>query len=159
MSRLTSAQRNSVLASARHLDNLLVEGLHILRQSGSEALFPQYLPDAAPTQVRRIEDSVQRFRSALVQALDDFGIDRPTPRTSALHAARVNLVYAEVALEDLSPARLRGYGEVTPEAAVALEGVVVELRALLRQMMEVLGEGADPTERAGESWRDPRNGK
>jgi hypothetical protein len=159
MTRLTSAQRKSVLATARHLDNLLVEGLRILRESGSEALFPQYVRDAAPSEARRIEDSIRQFRSVLVQALDEFGIDRPTARTSALHAARVNLVYAEVALEDLSPARLRGYGKVTPEAAVALEGLVADLRALLRQMMEVLGEGADRPERAEETWRDPRSGK
>ena len=89
--------------------------------------------------MREVEDAVQSFRQTLIQVLDRFGIEPPSPRTSALHAARVNLLYAEVALEELRPPRLRGYGEVAPEAAVDLEEVVEELRGLLRAMAEKLG--------------------
>lgn len=145
MSRLSSAQRGSVLASVRHLDDLLGETLRILRESGSETPFARHVPDATPVQVRVIEDSVGRFRGLLVRFLDDFGIERPASKTSALEAARVHLMFAETALEDLLPPRLRGYGVVAPEAGAELEGVVAELRALLRRMNELLGEraGAD----------------
>ncbi len=139
MSRLNPSQRTSVLASFRHLDNLLADSLRVLREADEEAPFVRHVSDAGPDQVRDIEDSIRRFRQTLLRVLESFGIDVPPPRTSALHAARVNLLYAEVALEELRPSRLRGYGEVAPEAAVELEEVVQELRELLRDMAEKLG--------------------
>lgn len=138
MSRLSPAQRHSVLVSVRHLDDLLVEAVRILRESRDGAPFARHLPDSTPLQVRALEGSVGGFREALLRVLDKFGIERPVPRTSALHAARIHVRFAEVALDDLLPPRLRGYGAVAPEAAAELEGVVAELRVLLRRMSELL---------------------
>jgi hypothetical protein len=157
MSRLNPAQHNSVLASFRHLDGLLVEAVRILREDGDEELFTQHVADAAPDQVRGLEDSIRDFRLTLLRVLDDWGIDRPNPRTSALHAARVNLRYAEMALEDLRPRALRGYGEVAPQAADEIEGVVAELRELLRHMRELLSHGPD-REPAARLERPPDDG-
>ena len=155
MSLLNPAQRNSVLASARHLDDLLVEALRILREPRGDAPFSRHVPDAAPVQVRVIEDSIGRFRGALLRVLDELGVERPAPRMSARHSARVHLLYAEVALEELRPGRLRGYGRVAPEAASEIEGAVAELRVLVRRMSELLGEGpggdlADRLDRLGD---------
>lgn len=141
MSRLNPAQHNSVLASFRHLDDLLVEAVRILHGADDEALFAEHVADAAPVQVQALEDSIRSFRLTLLRVLDDWGIERPNPRRSALHAARVNLRYAEMALEDLRPRALRGYGAVTPQVAEESEGVVAELRELLRHMRELLGQG------------------
>jgi len=130
-----------VLASARHLDGLLEEALRILRASGGDSPFSEHVPDAAPTQVREVEDSIERFRATLLRILDELGVGRPEPRTGARQAAGVHLLYAQVSLEDLRPERLRGYGQVAPAAVPALEGAVAQLRVLLNRISAQLGKG------------------
>ena len=70
MSLLSSFQRASVLASSRHLDHLLADAVRILGEAGQDSPFAEYVADATPVQVRVIEDSVARFRRAVLTALD-----------------------------------------------------------------------------------------
>jgi len=137
--RLNAGQSGSVLASFRHLDNLLVEAVRILREAGGGAPFSQHVPDAAPDQVERMEEAVEHFQQTLLKVLDDWQVERPATGISALHAARVNVLYADLALEDLRPRGLKSYGAVAEETAAALDEAVDELRELLHQMTEILG--------------------
>jgi hypothetical protein len=144
VSLLITSQNSSVLATCRHLDRLLSEAVRALREAGGESPFTEHAADATAVEAQAFEDAVARVRQALVRALDGWEIERPAPRSGALWAARVNVLYAEVALEELRPRALRGYGPVAPSAAEQLEATVAELRASLHQMLELLDQGRSP---------------
>jgi hypothetical protein len=47
----------------------------------------------------------------------------------------------DIAVEELKPEHMRGYGEVPPAAAVALNGIAGELHGLVRQLDDYLTRG------------------
>jgi hypothetical protein len=53
------------------------------------------------------------------------------PATRAIHSA---LTFIDIAVEELKPRYMRGYGEVPPAAAAELGGIVGELSALVQQL-------------------------
>jgi hypothetical protein len=53
------------------------------------------------------------------------------PATRAIHSA---LTFIDIAVEELKPRYVRGYGEVPPVVAAELNGIVGELSALVQQL-------------------------
>lgn len=139
------AQQRRLLASARHADKLLGEIEQILRAAESKSPFPKYRPDVAPHQVLVLASQIARFRSHLSRALAAAGIEHDQPQFSALHAIRVTLAFVRIAVEEMAPEHLRGYGELPEEAADYLRGLSAELAGLLATIDRTLalGERAD----------------
>ncbi|MGA8341723.1 MAG: dynamin family protein, partial [Candidatus Sulfotelmatobacter sp.] len=110
--------------------------------SASKLAFPQYAPDLTSAQRRVIEDYIGRIRAQLVRVLDGQNIERPRadiPVTRSLHST---LTFVDIAVEELKPEYMRGYGEVPPAAAVELNGIAGELQGLVRQLDHYLTRGA-----------------
>ena len=82
------------------------------------------------------------------------GISFPEPRFVASRSVRVNLEFADIAFDDCRPEALRGYGEVPESTIPELNGLVEEMRSLVRKLSVYLtqGIGQDPL-RACKSWR------
>ena len=99
------------------------------------------MSDASPVQAKVIEDSLARFRLALVEALAAYGMPPPPPPVGAVWSARANLLAAEIALEDLSSRGMRAYGEMPAAAAERLDGIVAGLRAQVQRMARFLARG------------------
>lgn len=143
------AQQRRLLASARHADKLLGEIEQILRAAESKSPFPKYRPDVAPHQALVLASHIARFRSHLSRALAAAGIEHDQPQFSALHAIRVTLAFVRIAVEEMAPEHLRGYGELPAAAADYLRGLSAELEGLLATLDRTLalGERADLAER------------
>jgi GTP-binding protein EngB required for normal cell division len=128
--------------TCRYLDKLLADMENALNVSTSRLAFPQYIPDIAPAQRRVIEDYITRIRAQLVRVLDGQGIERPAaeiPVSRSLHAV---LTFVDIAVEELKPEYMRGYGEVPPAAAVELNGIAGELRGLVGQLDRYVMHGS-----------------
>jgi GTP-binding protein EngB required for normal cell division len=141
-SSLNSNHERRLSVTCRHIDKLLADMESALNVSASQLAFPQYAPDLTPAQRRVIEDYIRRIRAQLVRVLDGQGIERPPadiPVSRSLHA---NLVFVDIAVEELKPEYMRGYGEVPPAAAVELNGIAGELQGLLRQLDQYLTRGS-----------------
>lgn len=139
------AQQRRLLAGARHADKLLGEIEQILRAAESKSPFPKYRPDVAPHQALVLASQIARFRSHLSRALAAAGIEHDQPQFSALHAIRVTLAFVRIAVEEMAPEHLRGYGELPEPAADYLRGLSAELAGLLATIDRTLalGERAD----------------
>ena len=74
--------------------------------------------------------------------LDGQGIERPAaeiPVSRSLHAV---LTFIDIAVEELKPEYMRGYGEVPAAAAVELSGIAGELRGLVSQLDRYVVHGS-----------------
>jgi len=131
---LNEFQGRRLYATFRYIDKLLCEIEEILTTPSSRAAFPRYSPDVAPAKGRQIEDHIARIRTQLVQILTEQGITKQEPSISALHAIHVALGSIDIALEELKPRHMRGYGEVPEAAANELNGIVGALRGLVAQL-------------------------
>jgi hypothetical protein len=153
MADLNDSQKRHLLAAFRYADRLLADAAEMLAGAATSGPFQDHVPDASPVQAKVIEDSLARFRGALVEALAAYGMTPPRPAVGAVWSARAKLLAAEIALEDLSSRGMRAYGEMPAAAAERLDGIVAELRTQVQRMARYLARGL--ASRHGEAAQRP----
>lgn len=135
---LNASQQQRLVVTCQYVDRLLgeLDGAFAEAQSGSP--FARYVDDLVPAERRLVRDYVARLRAQLLRVLDGQGLS-PAPRRTGLRwALLTHLAYVDVAIEELKPRYMRGYGAVAPEAAAALDGIVEELHATIAQLSRLL---------------------
>jgi len=140
--RLNTGQGQRVSTTLAHVDELLGEVLRNLAGAQEAGAFPRYLADATPIQRQVMQDYVAQVRAAMRAVLEQLGLAPPPARTGAVWASRTTLRMAAIAIEELGPKYLRGYGALSPEAARTVNGAVTRLLDLLDQMEAFLAQGA-----------------
>jgi hypothetical protein len=126
-------QKRRLLSSASYIDKLLIDIEEILSASTSGG-FPKYKNPLAPVQVRVVRDYVKHLRQQIVRVLADLDVPLPEPRFDSTFSIRVILQFIEVALEEIAPQRLVGYGSVPESLVQALAGGIQEMKGIVRQM-------------------------
>jgi GTP-binding protein EngB required for normal cell division len=146
---LNGPQKQHLLSSCQYADKLLSEIEGILHSSQSKSVFPKYSGSLAPAQTRVIEDYIARIRSQILTALKSQNIRIPEPQFRTAHSVKVTLIFAEIAFEECTADKMRGYGEVPPDVVPELNGLVTEIKAMLDQLNGFLSQGVDqdPSER------------
>lgn len=83
------------------------------------------------------------------QFLESQGIPLDKPTISAVWSARINLNFAHIAISELDPECMRGYGILPKASATELEELIAELQGLIQKMINYLGQrlGQDPQAR------------
>jgi GTP-binding protein EngB required for normal cell division len=139
---LNEFQARGLTVTCQYVDKVIGEIGGILHSSASKAAFPRYIQDITPTQRRTIEDYLSRIRAQLTRVLDGQGIPRPEAWVPTSRAVYTALTTIDIALEELRPRYMKGYGEVAPELATELEGISGELRGLVARLNRYLLEDA-----------------
>jgi small GTP-binding protein len=130
-----------LVAIFRHVDELLEQAVDKLGPLEAARLFPAFIPDAAPIQRKLFADYSQRVRAAMKAALNRFGAAVPPPNMSGVWSARTSLMGARVAVSELAPRYLRGYGGLSADSERDVRATVSELSELLDQMEAYLAQG------------------
>jgi len=141
MSELNDQHKRHLLLTFAHVDELLSQAVHDLDPTPTQSPFSRIVRDAVPVQQQVIMDYAARLRERMRAMLERLQIAPQERHVSAIWAARTAVTMAEVALDDLRPQRLRGYGELSAEAAAEVSGMVVELHDLLGRMNTYLAAG------------------
>ena len=142
---LNEFQQRRLSVSCAYIDKLLSDVEAVLWASSSKSAFPKYIPDIPPGQRRVIEDYISRIRARLVRTLESQGIPIGSPSIPATRSVHTALTFVRIAVEELRPRYMRGYGEVSPVASAELNGIVRELEGLVSQLDRFvwLGAGTD----------------
>jgi GTP-binding protein EngB required for normal cell division len=140
--RLNDNQKRRLVATFEHVDQLLTEVLHVLSSAETPSPFQQHLADSLPIQRRVLSDYVAQLRGMMVRILTSQGIAVPKPQISSLWAFRTVLLGAKIAVEGLTPKCMRGYGDLSDEAAHGLEVLTTQLMDVLDRMSSYLAQGA-----------------
>ena len=139
---LNSNHERRLSVTCRYIDKLLADMESILNVSSSKLAFPQYTPDLTSAQRRVVEDFISRIRAQLIRVLDGQNIERPPADIPVARSLHSTLTFVDIAVEELKPEYMRGYGEIPPAAAVELNGIAGELQGLVRQLDQYLMRGA-----------------
>jgi GTP-binding protein EngB required for normal cell division len=135
---LNENQQRRLRVSCQYVDKLLADIDDILHASISQSPFPRYIVDVSPAQVRVLEDYIRRIRSQLVHTIAWQKMHPEPPNIPATRAVATNLSFIDIAIEELRPKYMRGFGEVPEDAVAELNGVVHELRSLVDGMQGYL---------------------
>lgn len=138
---LNEFQRRRLLVSCHYIDKLLGEIEQVLNLSASTAAFPRYAQDIPAELHPRMEESIARTRSELVRVLNSQQVSDEEPSIPASRAVQVLLGTIDIAIEELKPRYMQGYGEVSEAAAMELEGIVGGLRRSVSELTRYLAEG------------------
>ena len=138
---LNSNHERRLSVTCRYIDKLLADMESVLSISSSRLAFPQYTPDLTSAQRRVVEDYIGRIRAQLIRVLDGQNIERPSADIPVARSLHSTLTFVDIAVEELKPEYMRGYGEVPPRAAVELNGIAGELQGLVRQLDHYLMRG------------------
>jgi len=139
-SPLNEAQRRRLFSNARYADKLLSDIEGIVSASESKSIFPKYVADLSPAQAKLIRSYLARFRDQLARAMDGLGIVSDGPALGALHSIRVTLTFVRIAVEEMAPHYLRGYGEAPASVTPQLQGLCAELEGLLERLSAALAD-------------------
>jgi hypothetical protein len=137
---LTAAQVNHFLAGFRQIDRLLCSIEEVLHGSG-DSLFPHTSPDLKAPQKERLLHFVAEMRSRMERILQAHGLAVPPARVSASRAVNSAMTFIDIALSDLRPKVMQGYGDVGASSAEELDRIVTELRALEGEVQHELRLG------------------
>jgi GTP-binding protein EngB required for normal cell division len=134
LNSLNENQQRHLRVSCEYIDKLLSNIENILNTSASKAAFPQYIARISPAQRRTIEDYIARLRAQLVRVLDGQGMPRHKSSIPDVRAISVALTAIEIAVDDLRPENMRGYGDFPPEMALEFNGIVGEMEGLVSRL-------------------------
>ncbi|MGB8478510.1 MAG: dynamin family protein [Acidobacteriaceae bacterium] len=142
---LNDPQRRRLRITCQYIDKLLGDIESVLHASASKSPFPRYVVDITPAQARVIEDHILRLRSQLLRTLAWQHMQPNPPEIPAVRAIMTDLSFIDIAIEELKPGYMRGYGEVPEDATSELNGVVYELRSLVEGLERYIRQkfGAD----------------
>jgi GTP-binding protein EngB required for normal cell division len=132
-----------LLATFQHVDNLLSEADHILASAGSPSPFQEYSQDSTPVQRKVTHDYILRVREAMRRVLSELGIPPKPPVSGALWAARNHTTFAGIAVTELEPEHMLGYGKLADEDRQTLDRIVAELNSVLNRLNAYLAQGTD----------------
>lgn len=139
---LNEFQGRRLKVTCQYIDKVAGEIEEILHSAATKAAFPKFIQDVNSAQRRTIGDYLARIRAQLARVLDGQGIPRPEAWIPASRAVYTSLTVIDIAVEELRPQYIRGYGEVPPELATELEGISGELRGLVARVNQYLLQGA-----------------
>ena len=132
---LNGSQRQHLLLTCKHIDRLLGDVEATLNAAASKTVFPNYVGDITPLQRKTIEDYLARIRGQLLQVLAGQSLAPAAPHISTAHSVHVNLTFVDIAIAELAPRYMRGYGPVSEEGAADLNGIVAELQSAVKELL------------------------
>jgi GTP-binding protein EngB required for normal cell division len=135
------SHQRRLLASAQYADRLIGDIEQILSAAESKSPFPKYRPDVSLPQARLIRGQLARFRDHLSRVLSTAGIHYGGPQFGALHSIRVTLTFVRIAIQEMNPEYLRGYGDLPGSSAAELRGLCMELEGLVDALERTLALG------------------
>jgi GTP-binding protein EngB required for normal cell division len=143
-SALNEHQQRRLIVTCQYADRLLADLERSFIEAQSNSPFGRYANDLAPAEQRLVRDYIARLRTQLLRMLDGQGLSGRPRQIGLRHSILTHLVYVDVAVEELKPHYMTGYGAVAPEAGAALNGIVEELHGTIGQLTRSLQQ--EPTE-------------
>jgi hypothetical protein len=143
MTEFTESQRRNVLNTFRHVDDLLWKVERLLATAGEQSPLQRYENDITSEQRKHYRVLVHRVREAMERILESNDIHEDLAPIKATHAVNSLFLLADVAVEELRPKHLRGYGKLSDNDAQGIEGVVDELQGLLMGVGRIDAAGGE----------------
>jgi predicted GTPase len=143
---LNENQQRRLRVTCEYIDRLLTEVEGAFDAGASKAAFRRYGGELSQQEREKLDEYFTRLRGELKDLLRRHGIEAQTESIPARRALKVALTYAEIAIEDLEPPRMKGYGEMDAAAAEDLSRFSAQMRVLFGEMnryMRQIEEGSE----------------
>jgi len=110
MNPFNPSQSRNIAIGFQCIHGRLAEIEAMLSQAEIESPFSEYVPDLSPTEARVLRDYFARIRSTMLALLRDCDIPLGVRKISLRWGVQTHLAMLSVAVADLGPRSLEGYG-------------------------------------------------
>ncbi len=141
MISLNESQKRAVLLACLDIHRRMAEMEALLIKSTEPSPFARHSNDLSPTERKVVQDYFARLRVVMQDCLRDAGIPLDVHRSSARWAVQCGMIGIDIAIAEVSPDRLRGYGPVDPAAATQVATIQQALRRLVQRVAAYLHQG------------------
>jgi len=137
---LNPLHKNALLSTFLHIESRLNEMEPMLAQSKRRSPLDQHVHDLSPTEAKVVEDYFARIRSTMVTCLEKHGIPIVVRRVGLRWSLQTSLITLSIAVAEVSPDRLRGYGELDDAGRQEVLSIQQELDRLLDRVSAYLSD-------------------
>lgn len=123
------------------IDRLLADVERACAAQPSQSPFARYLADLTPAQRQLVLEYVERIRNRMGEVMAQLGVRDVVRRVAATWAISSDLTFMAITLDDVSPSRLRGYGELDAAAAAFVRRVLGDLDRSVTRVRAYLQQG------------------
>ena len=138
---LKDNHKRSLAAALSSIERLLCDVEAAGAKAKNPSIFARLIPDLSPVQAQVVADSIAQLRSRMEEIVRVLGLPIGEARVPVSRAIETSLLFAQIAIDEASPSRLRGYGEVGAEAAAALEALEADLSRRIARLRTYLHQG------------------
>jgi GTP-binding protein EngB required for normal cell division len=142
MMQLNASQRQSILFGFLDVHRRMIDLEAMVAQQDASGPFSQYTADISPTEAKVLRDYFARIRTTMLACLRENDIPVEVRRTSLRWGQQVGLTSLSIAVAEISPRNLAGYGPLGPEAEAGVLKIQQELRRLIDRAAAYLRQGA-----------------
>ncbi len=156
---LTPLHKNALLSTCLYMESRLNEMEPLLAQAKRPSPLDRHVHDLSPAEAKVMEDYFARIRSTMVTCLQKHGIPITVDRVSLRWSLQTSMIDLSIAVAEVAPQRLGGYGELDDAGCQEVLSMQQELDRLLDRVMAYLRErlGHDLPERLARLQAAPGN--
>jgi GTP-binding protein EngB required for normal cell division len=140
---MNESHQRHLVTTFRYIDELLGEAARILATADSASPFAKYTQDSSPVQRKVVDDHIGGISQAMTRIMAELDLPRPAPICGALWAAQTEVSSARIAVAEIRPQAMRGYGALSEADVARIDGIVAELDAALERLTTYLAQGPD----------------
>jgi len=133
--------RRHILHRFLAIDRRLAELESLASRGARPSPFSEYVNDLSPTEVQVLIDYFARIRSVMLADLEELSIPLDVRRTSVRWVLQTSLMHVQVAIDDMDPAQLSGYGPLSDAGRAAAIRIQDDLTRLLDRTRSYLSQG------------------
>lgn len=141
MAILNEAQSRSMRCGFQDIHRRMADLEALIHPGARPSAFSEYVHDLSPTEARVVQDYFARIRTAMLGHLQDLEIPLDVRRMSVRWAIQTGLQFISIAVAEIRPSKLRGYGEVGQETRRDVTRICEDLDRLIDQVMAYLRQG------------------
>ncbi len=138
---MNESQKQSVRAGLLDVHRRMAEFEAAIAQAAIPTPFSQYVNDLSPTESKVVQDYFARIRTTMLAGLQEAGIPLERRPTSLRWTLQVGMTFLHVAVAEMAPERLRGYGPLDEADARAIVKIQQDLYRLIDRVGVYLRQG------------------
>lgn len=138
MGAFSEFQQRSLLSGCMSLSHRVAELEARIAEADSAPQLSGIKSDLSPIERRVVLDYFAHLRDELLRVLEANDIQPLSQQISLRWALQTGLIGMHVAVDELGPASMRGYGELSPEGRVAAERLQQQLSRDIDQVVRLL---------------------
>ncbi len=137
---LSPLHKHALLSTFLHIESRLREMEALLAQGSQPSPLDQHVYDLSPTETKVVQDYFARIRTTMVWCLEKHGIPIEVHRVGLRWSLQAGLNFLRVAVAEVSPDRLRGYGHLEEAGRQEISSIQQEIDRILDRVLAYLGE-------------------